>query len=103
MTLTLSVFAPHVGEEMWSALGHAETADKTSWPEYDPELIRSEEILIVLQVNGKVRQKIVVEEGIGEEDLKARSLEDPKIKEWVAGKPVKKVVVVPKKLVNIVV
>ncbi|MBI4383394.1 MAG: class I tRNA ligase family protein, partial [Nitrospinae bacterium] len=103
LTLTLSVFAPHIGEEMWSALGHPETADKTPWPEYDRELIRAEEILIVLQVNGKVRQKIVVEEGIGEEDLKARSLEDPKIKEWVAGKPVKKVVVVPKKLVNIVV
>ena len=60
-------------------------------------------MLIVIQVNGKVRQKITVGADIAEEDLKARSLEDDRVREWTQGKEVKKVIVVPKKLVNIVV
>ena len=60
-------------------------------------------MLIVLQVNGKVRQKISVASGISEDDLKTRSLEDSKIREWTQGKEIKKVIVIPKKLVNIVI
>ncbi len=102
LVLLLSVFAPHIAEELWAALGREGTAGQQAWPRFHEELIRTEEILIVVQVNGKVRQKIEVDAEIGEDDLKARVQDDPKIREWLEGKTIKKVVVVPKKLVNIV-
>ena len=103
LVLTLSPFAPHIAEELGSLLGLSKTLDQTAWPQYIESLTQTDEILIVLQVNGKVRQKISVESGISDDDLKTRSLEDLKIKEWTQGKEVKKVIVIPKKLVNIVV
>ena len=103
LVLTLSPFAPHIAEELGSLMGLSKTLDQTAWPQYIESLTQTDEILIVLQVNGKVRQKISVESGISDNDLKTRSLEDLKIKEWTQGKEVKKVIVIPKKLVNIVV
>lgn len=103
LVLLLAPFSPHIAEEMWYLLGNNESANKSNWPAYDEELIRAEEILIVLQVNGKVRHKISVPENISEEELKTKSLEEPKVLEWIRDKTVKKVVVVPKRLVNIVV
>ena len=103
LVLTLSPFAPHIAEELGSLMGLSKTLDQTAWPQYIESLTQTDEILIVLQVNGKVRQKISVESGISDDDLKTRSLEDLKIKEWTQGKEVKKVIVIPKKLVNIVV
>ena len=103
LVLTLSPFAPHIAEELGSLMGLSKTLDQTAWPQYLESLTQTDEILIVLQVNGKVRQKISVESGISDDDLKTRSLEDLKIKEWTQGKEVKKVIVIPKKLVNIVV
>ena len=103
LTLTLSPFAPHIAEEMGSVLGLSNTLDQLDWPQYQENLTQTDEMLIVLQVNGKVRQKISVEAGISEDDLKTRALEDPKILEWTKGKEIKKVIVIPKKLVNIVV
>lgn len=103
LILTLSPFAPHIAEEMASKMGLAKTLDQLAWPKYKEALTLTDEILIVLQVNGKVRQKVSVASGISEDDLKTRSLEDPKIQEWTQGKEIKKVVIVPKKLVNIVV
>ena len=103
LVLLLAPFAPHIAEELWSTLGGAGTTDRAAWPAADPALMRTEEITLVVQVNGKVRQKLKVPEAAGEEELKARALEDPKIQPWLDGKTVRKVVVVPKKLVNIVV
>lgn len=103
LVLTLSPFAPHIAEELGSLMGLSKTLDQTAWPQYIESLTQTDEILIVLQVNGKVRQKISVESSISDDDLKTRSLEDLKIKEWTQGKEVKKVIVIPKKLVNIVV
>ena len=103
LVLTLSPFAPHIAEELGSLMGLSKTLDQTAWPQYIESLTQTDEILIVLQVNGKMRQKISVESGISDDDLKTRSLEDLKIKEWTQGKEVKKVIVIPKKLVNIVV
>ena len=74
-----------------------------SWPLYNEALTQTDEILIVLQVNGKVRQKLKIEAGISDEDLKSLALIDPKILEWTQDKEIKKVIIVPKKLVNIVV
>lgn len=98
-----SPFAPHLAEELWEMLGHKSSVLKAGWPTYDPEIAKEEELLIVVQVNGKVRSRITVQESIDEEDLKERALTDEKIQSWVNGKKITKIVVVPKKLVNIVV
>lgn len=103
LVLTLSPFAPHIAEEMASIMEPAKVLDQWAWPKYKETLTQTDEILIVLQVNGKVRQKISVASGIGEDELKARSLKDPKILEWTQDKEIKKVIIIPKKLVNIVI
>jgi len=103
LTLLLAPFAPHIAEEMWQRMGHPEATHHTAWPVYNEEFLKADEIEIVIQVNGKVRQKFSVPSEIDEESLKAQCLEDPRIQEWTDGKEVKKVIVVPKKLVNIVV
>ncbi len=103
LILVLAPFAPHIASELGSTLNPEIDIEKTSWPQFDPELIRSEEILIVVQINGKVRQKLSVPESIDDEALKSRVLEDEKVKEWTNDKPPRKIIVVPKKLVNIVV
>ena len=103
LILTLSPFAPHIAEEMAEKMGLAKTMGQWTWPKYKEKLTQTDDILIVLQVNGKVRHKISVTSDISEEDLKTRSLEDPKIKDWTQDKEIKKVIVIPKKLVNIVV
>ena len=102
LILVLSPFAPHIAEEMWERMGHTGTTHQAGWPEYQEEYLRADQIEIVVQVNGKVRQKLLVSESIDEASLKVKSLEDPRIREWTDGKEVKKVIVVPKKLVNIV-
>ncbi|MBC8285087.1 MAG: leucine--tRNA ligase [Nitrospinae bacterium] len=103
MILTLSPFAPHIAAEMAVLLNFSDAMDEKKWPTYKEELTQTDEILIVLQVNGKVRQKIQVETGISDEDLKSLSLNEPRIQEWIQDKEIKKVIIVPKKLVNIVV
>ena len=103
LILLLSPFAPHIAEEMWQTMGHAKATHQTAWPEHNEDFLKADEIEIVVQVNGKVRQKLSVSSGIDEASLKEKCLEDPRIQEWTNGKEVKKVIVVPKKLVNIVV
>ncbi len=103
LTLLLSPFAPHFAEEMWEILGHKDSLTVTPWPDFDMELAREEEIEIVVQINGKVRSRFLASSQISEEDMKGRALEDEKAREYMEGKTVFKVVVVPRKLVNIVV
>ncbi|MBT6716515.1 MAG: leucine--tRNA ligase [Nitrospina sp.] len=103
LILTLSPFAPHIAQEMAVLLNFSDSLDEKNWPLHKEELTQTDEILIVLQVNGKVRQKVQVEAGISDEDLKSLSLNDPRIQEWTQNKEIKKVIIVPKKLVNIVV
>ncbi len=102
LVCVLNPFAPHIAEEMWSLLGNKGSVGEVPWPSYDEAYIQAEEMLIVVQVNGKVRQKITVSADIAEESLKSRALEDAKIQEMTRGKEIKKVIVVPKKLINIV-
>ncbi len=73
------------------------------WPSYDKDVIIAEQVEMVIQINGKVRSRVVVPSDIGEEDLKLRVMEDEKIKESINGKKIIKTIVVPKKLVNMVV
>ena len=103
MILTLSPFAPHITAEMAMLMNFSRTLDEEKWPAYNEELTQTDEILIVIQVNGKVRQKIQVDTGISDEELKSLSLNEPRIQEWIQDKDIIKVIIVPKKLVNIVV
>lgn len=101
--LLLSSFAPHIAEELWSQLGHSESIFKEKWPEYDPKLIQDEMINLVIQVNGKVRDTIEIAADINEEDAKKAAMQSEKVKKYINGKEVKKVIYVKGRLVNMVV
>ncbi len=103
MLLLLSPFCPHICEELWQLTGHAESIYLQSWPQYDPAALVEDEVEIVLQVNGRVRDKINVPTQASDEDLRRISLENQKIRELTNGKKIVKMVVVPGKLVNIVI
>ncbi|MBC2275401.1 leucine--tRNA ligase [Listeria welshimeri] len=98
----LSPIAPHFAEELWEILGHTETISYVTWPTYDETKLVEDEVEIVLQVNGKVKSKITVAKSLGKEELEKIAQEDDKMKENLAGKTIRKVIVVPGKLVNIV-
>ncbi|ODN31258.1 leucine--tRNA ligase [Fervidobacterium thailandense] len=101
VALILSPFAPHMAEEMWHDLGKQTLIVEEKWPDYDPSALIEEEITMVVQVNGKVRGKIVVPAEAAEEEIKSEALKN--VEKLIAGKSVEKVVYVPRKLVNIVV
>jgi leucyl-tRNA synthetase len=99
----LSPFAPHLAQELWSQLGHADQVHAQSWPTFNVAKVVAEEVEIVVQVNGKVRDRFTVPSGTTEEDLQTQALQAKKIQQWLAGKQPKKVIVVKGKLVSIVV
>ena len=107
LLILLSPFAPHLAEELWSRIAAAFpgfdglAADQT-WPEYDPALLIDDEVEIVLQVNGRVRGHLVMPRDATPDAIKAAALADPKLLELTAGKEIKKVILVPGKLVNVV-
>jgi leucyl-tRNA synthetase len=101
--LLLAPFAPHLAEEMWHALGAKETLAYEPWPAYDAALTKADEVEVPVQINGKLRSKVVVPAGTGAKELEAAALADERIRELLAGKQIKKVIVVPGKLVNLVV
>jgi leucyl-tRNA synthetase len=103
VVLLLAPFVPHISEELWQLLGHAERLSSASWPEYDRTAVVDEELLVVVQVNGKLRSKIMVPAGTDEGVLKTLALEDEKVQSFLVGVQVRKVIYVPGKLVNIVV
>ena len=108
--LLLSPYAPHLGEELWEKLNISKdvsakgsSVSKAAWPMYDEALTLDEEKEIVVQVNGKIRDKIVLPAGSDEETLREKALASAKVQEWTAGKTITKLIVVKDKLVNIVV
>ena len=103
MALLVAPFAPHFAEEMRSVLGHQTRLKFASWPGFDSELAREEEIEVVVQVNGKVRAKIVTAPGVSSDEMERLALGDERIESLIAGRKMIKLVVVPEKLVNIVV
>ncbi|WZO97953.1 leucine--tRNA ligase [Isosphaeraceae bacterium EP7] len=102
-TLLLAPYAPHLAEELWELLGHGPTLAYQPWPTYDPGLLVDEEIEIPLQVNGKLRARLTVPSAITPEDLEATARSHERLAEWLQGKTIRKVIVVPGKLVNFVV
>ncbi len=103
LLLMLSPFAPHLAEELWEKIGNAGLACRESWPIADEEAARAEQILVVVQINGKLRARITADAGATEEEIRETVLSDPRVREYTDGKILKKLVYVPKKLVNIVV
>ncbi|MFH2114460.1 MAG: leucine--tRNA ligase [Spirochaetota bacterium] len=95
-------YAPHLGEELWSRMGNKDSVYKTSWPSYDPALCLDDVETIVVQVNGKLRADFKLPRGASREALESGAKALPKIQEWLAGKEIAKVIVVPGRLVNIV-
>jgi leucyl-tRNA synthetase len=102
VVVLLSPFVPHFAEELWQALGNSESIVTHPWPKYDPEMVAEEEVLIVIQVNGKLRDRMTVPVAYGEEQVKEWALKSDRIKSLLGGKPVRRVIFVPQKLVNIV-
>lgn len=99
----LSPFAPHICEELWEKLGHKESIFKEAWPKYDEKLILEEEIEMIVQINGKLRDKMKVSADISEEEATRKALESEKVKNIILGKDVKKVIFVKGRLINIVI
>ena len=103
LVLLLAPFVPHIASELWEGLGHSEGIEKADWPSFDPAVAADEELLVVVQVNGKLRSKVTVPAAAGEPEMKEAAFADERIKPFLQGKEVKKVICVPGKLVNIVV
>ena len=103
LILLLSPFAPFIAEELWSQLGHKESIFKEKWPEYDKNLIKDEEVEMVIQINGKVRDRIKVNSDISEEEVKEKAMNSDKIKSFIADKKTKKIIFIKGRLINIVV
>jgi leucyl-tRNA synthetase len=99
----LSPMVPHFAEELWRATGHEESVLLADWPDYEESALKTEEMLIVVQVNGKLRGRFTIEADAGEEAIKERALADDQVRKFIQGKTIRKVIVVKNKLVNIVV
>jgi leucyl-tRNA synthetase len=99
----LSPFAPHTAEELWAALGHSAGLTEAAWPEFNADVARAEEIVVPVQVNGKVRGRLTVAADTSEQDLERLALADPAIQPHIADKTIRKIVVAAGRLVSIVV
>jgi leucyl-tRNA synthetase len=99
----LSPFAPHMAEEMWEKLGHANTLASATWPAYDAGVAKAEEVVVPVQVNGRVRSRLTVPAEVSEQELERLALADPAVQTYTSGKTVKKVVVARGRLVSVVV
>jgi leucyl-tRNA synthetase len=103
LTLMLAPMSPHLAEELWEMLGHSGGLMRASWPQFRAEFAAEEQVEVIIQMNGKVRGKILVDVGMDEESLVARALAEPRIKGMLSGQKIVKRIVVPDKLVNLVV
>jgi leucyl-tRNA synthetase len=99
----ISPFAPHTAEELWEMTGHAGGIQKTQWPCFDEAVAKAEEIVVVVQVNGRVRGRLTVSAEIPESELRELALADATVQPHIKGKTIKSVVVVKGKLINVVV
>src|ERR1700735_491900 len=102
MGLMFLPITPHIAEEMWEKLGHPTSLADVKWPAYREDLTREEQVEVIIQINGRLRGKILVDDGLSGDETLNQALKDPRISVLTAGKEILKTVVVPKKLVNIV-
>ncbi len=100
--LLLGPVSPHITEELWAALGHTQSLFRQRWPEPDPAALARDEVEIVVQVDGRVRSRLTALVGAQEAEVREKALADDKVRPWLDGRRIAKVVVVPGRLVNIV-
>jgi leucyl-tRNA synthetase len=100
--LLLGPFSPHVTEELWEHLGHTRSVFKQAWPTPDPAALTRQEVTVVLQVDGRVRSRLTLEIDAAEAHVQGLALADDKVRPWLQGRQVERVVVVPNRLVNVV-
>jgi len=103
LIVLLAPIVPHIAEELWQLIGNKDSVHEQAWPTYDPQALVLEEVEIAIQINGKVRDKLVVPNGISKEELEAHVVNHEKTAGLIEGKTIRKVIAVPGKLVNIVV
>ncbi|MFZ1711046.1 MAG: leucine--tRNA ligase [Anaerolineae bacterium] len=103
LILLLAPVMPFISEELWERVGGAYSVHQQAWPSFDPAIARAELITLVVQINGKVRERIEVAADISEEGARSAALTSERVQKWLEGKPVRKVIYAPQKLVNIVV
>jgi leucyl-tRNA synthetase len=99
----ISPFAPHMAEELWQMLGHTEALAAATWPSFDPEVAKAAEVVVPVQVNGKLRARVMAPADASEDQLRERALADPAIKAYTDGKTIRKVVVAKGPLVSVVI
>ncbi|MBI4691322.1 MAG: leucine--tRNA ligase, partial [Nitrospirae bacterium] len=103
LLLLLSPFSPHIAEELWESVGNRSSISEQKWPAWNEEIAKEEEIELVIQINGKVRAKLMIPAAMSDEDIKKKALDEPKTQEIIGDKTIKKIFVVKGKLVNIVI
>ncbi|MEO8066447.1 MAG: class I tRNA ligase family protein [Flavobacteriales bacterium] len=103
LTIALAPFAPHIAEELWSLLGHAESVTGAKWPQWDAQYLVEDSFSYPISFNGKTRLQLEFPIGLSKEEVEAQVLANPEVQSRLEGKPPKKVIVVPKRIVNIVV
>jgi len=102
LVIMAGAYAPHLGEELWEKLGHKESVSLSQWASFDPKLTVFDEVTIVVQVGGKIREKFTAAAGTAKEELEKTALALPGTQKWLEGQTIAKVITVPDKLVNIV-
>ncbi len=100
--LILAPFAPHIAEELWQKLGHTDSLAYEPWPQYDPELIKEEQIELAVQVNGKIKDRIVVAADADDKQIESKALASTKVEAAMAGKPAKKIIIARPRVVSII-
>jgi leucyl-tRNA synthetase len=103
LVIMISPFAPHTAEELWQMRGHAGGLAMAGWPTFDPDVAKAEEVVVPVQINGKVRARLTVPAGLSDDELRERALADPAVRSHTDGKTIRKVVVAKGPLVSIVV
>jgi leucyl-tRNA synthetase len=103
LIVMLSPFAPHTAEELWCLLDHPDGLSKAVWPSFDPEVAKADEVVVPVQINGKVRARLTVPAGLPDDELGDRALADSVVRTYTTGKTILKVVVAKGPLVSVVI
>ena len=103
LVVLISPFAPHMAEELWQMLGHVDGLAKAKWPSFDPAVAKADEVVVPVQINGKVRARLTVPADTSDDDLRELALANGTVKTHTAGKTIRKVVVAKGPLVSVVV
>jgi leucyl-tRNA synthetase len=103
VVVLLSPFVPHIAEELWEVLGGESGMIRVPWPSFDPTLLEQDQVLIVVQVNGKKRGEITVPSDASDDEIKEAAMAEGNVSKFIAGKPIRKSILVPGKLLNLVV